>query len=171
MKQGDFKSVIYKNKIDTIYNVVNNKGFNINNQMFDIAFNLYKRNFCTVHNIEESYFDEIFNIIKIPNESYDLPCSIIQRNISNDRKFNLEYKVDLTPFWPEYNYTSKQNDVININTDENFGEDKVEYIDYVRGIAIVFNSYTGLRKTIPISSITAETKITDRMKITNYGRK
>lgn len=169
MKQGDFNSVVYNNKIDTIYNVVNNKGFNINTQMYNTAFNLYKRNFCTIHKIEESYFDEIFNIIRIPNESYDIAGTIIQRNISNDRNFELEYIVDLTPFWPEYNYSSKSNEIVNINTDENFGEDKIEYVDYVRGIAKVFNSYTGLYKTIPISNVTNETKITDNMKITEYG--
>lgn len=170
MKQGNYNFLLYKDKVDNVYNVVNNKGYNINKQLYDVALKNYIKQFCFLHNITSEEFNEIFNIVKIPNYEYDKPCSIIQQNVLNNTNFKTQYIIDLTAYWPNYEYKATADKTIVIDSENNFGEDKVEYIDYVRGEAIVFNSYTGIRRALPIKNITSETVASDNIEIINYGR-
>lgn len=170
MGQTNYNKLIYKDRINTIYDVVHNKGNIVHKQLYKTALNLYIKHFCAINKITVNEFNDIFRIIEKPAPNYDRPSTIVVCNKTANPSYKLKYIVDLTPFWPVYNYINKPTEVITINKSDNYGNDEITYIDYVKGTAQTINSYTGEKNEIKTNNITVDTLVSDDMIINKYGR-
>ena len=170
MAQANYNKLVYKDRINTIYDVVHNKGYIVHKQLYITALNLYIKHFCTINNLSKAEFNNIFRIIEKPSVNYDAPSTIIICNKVANPNYKLKYIVDLTPFWPKYNYTNTPSKIITIKKSDNYGNDAVSYIDYVKGTALTINSYTGEENEIKTNNITPDTLVADEMTINKYGR-
>lgn len=165
MANGNYNKVLYKDKVTTIYDVVYNKGTNIHKQLYNVALNNYIKHFCQLHNITTEVFNNTFKIIEKLPATFDKASVIIQRNITSNTDFDLEYIVDLSIFWPKYVYTNKSNKQILVNPSEQYNKDEITYIDYVRGEATLYNKINDIYYNIPLNNITKDTQISDSMEI------
>lgn len=165
MANTNFNRLIYNDRITSVYDVTYNKNFKIHKLLFTTAVDNYVKYFCQKHDITKDEFEKTFNIIEKQINSIDAPSSIIQRNKTSNKRFELQYIVDLAPFWPNYKYKNVSNTAVTINPAENFGQDEVVYIDYVRNEATVYNNYLDEYKQIPLSNINISTKLSDNLKL------
>lgn len=165
MSNTNFNKLIYKDKITSVYDVVSNKNSKVHKTLYNAAVNNYIKYFCEIHSISKEEFNNTFTILEVQNNSIDSPNSIIQRNKTANKKFEMQYKVDLTPFWPEYKFKNSANNVINIDPTEDFGKKEIVYVDYVRGEATVFNNYLDEYNQIPLNNVNINSEISDEMNI------
>ena len=129
-------------------------------------------NDITTRNAVMIYTRPSMHVDATSNHKHDFCCTHYVHCFLNEHEdgYKLKYIVDLTPFWPKYNYTNTPSKIITIKKSDNYGNDAVSYIDYVKGTALTINSYTGEENEIKTNNITPDTLVADEMTINKYGR-
>lgn len=167
----NYNSLIYLDKVDTVYDVAKGKGKDIHNQLLRLAIDNFTNQFCSKYDITKEEFSSLFVIIETPNNQYDKPSSIVLRKVAvkDERLKDIPRNqvISLRPYWPEYVYRSTYNDIIAYDENISYTQDEIISIDYVKGTAIAYNRGLDIKYTIPISSLNKYTTISTEMTLTN----
>ncbi len=140
-----YNSLIYNNGVVSVWDIVNNKPININNKLFNEAINRMIKD--KYSNLSISEFYNKYSILYNKKYNFDESTVII---IKDNNKVSFT-KIDLTPYWPSYNYLSKDNNVIMI--DNKITNDEIIYIDYVRNEATLYNRESNIKYNIKLDRI------------------
>lgn len=165
MENINYNKLAFRDRITSVYDVTSNKNCILHKKLYTAAVDNYIKRFCLLHNITKEEFNKVFTVLEKPVNSITAPSSILQRNKLGDKRFELFYIVDLTPFWPSYKYANASSQVVDVNPEEKLAHDEVVYIDYVRGEATMFNRALDEYNQLPISKINRTTKFSEEMNI------
>lgn len=162
-KISNTDNLIYSNMVSSIFDISTNKNNTIHNELFEYALLSYiKTNLSSYTNIDELKDDYI--IIEKTSHNFLLPSKVILK--MNKKPFTV-LNVDLKDYWPKYQFVGNLDDIKIINKDEDFGENKLINIDYVRGKATLKNTFTDISFEVPLNNINSNTKVSEEMSLSN----
>lgn len=137
------------------------------NKTYSKQYEYAIQNYLTAINEDNSTFWDNHIIVNRTAKSFSSAPEITILEKSHPFK---KVVVDLTQFWPEYQFNNTSIPIV-YNADDDFGEYELTYIDYARQKAFYINRYTNVTVEAPISSITKDTKISDELSLDNTFRK
>lgn len=161
-KISNTDNLIYSNMVSSIFDISTNKNNKIHNELFDYALLSYIKANLPYTTIDELKSDYI--IIEKTTNNFLLPSKVILK--MNKKPFTI-LNVDLKDYWPKYQFVGNLDDIKIINKDEDFGENKLINIDYVRGKATLKNTFTDISFEVPLNNINANTKVSEEMSLSD----
>lgn len=130
------------------FDIITDKIRDIHCQMFNYSVSKYAESIGTT--IEKLFQDNI--IVDLRDFAYYKPSKLQIKS----KTFPYQYQiVDLTPYWPRYNYKSYQeNKIINKNSDNSFGTETISYVDFARNFCIMNDNSNDIDTEVKLSNIT-----------------
>lgn len=163
-KTNTYSSLIYSKSVSSVNDVVENKLLDIHNQLYELAKEKYIIEYITKAGITYENFMQNNIIVENRKFNYTEPSTMVIRNLET---FKTE-TVDLTNYWPKYEFISKPDSIIYTNPDlQSKGYNKLEYIDYARNLAIFKNSFTNTTYETSLKNISEKTNISDTLSTKN----